>query len=266
MPQIMNRVRRKVSATAKTMTEAAYITVLNHVKFKVDPRIKYPNYKSFDEFIDVAQLKSLDQYLAERLKARLSTQDTDFYTSLTQKPFGKRTPGSKTINLTRAKQAYYYKDVNNPDLWEIGEEAEEFPLLLDFVRTLPFKRTARIVIMYDFFGNAITAHRDHALKDLCHEFIWFRSNLKKPFYLLNPWTNEKAYVQSYSAWFDTVNQLHGADKHEGPSFTMRVDGIFSDELRKQITVPAYNLASTASLWAATCPTSLAAAAARSNKG
>ena len=266
MPQLVSRVRRKVSATAKTMTEAAYITVLNHVKFKVDPRIKYPSYKSFDEFIDVSQLRSMDQYLSERLNARLERQDDAFYTSLTQKPFGKRTPGSKTINLTKAKGSYNYKDVNDPDLWEIGEEAKEFPLLVDFVRTLPFKRTARIVIMYDFFGNAITAHRDHPLKELCHEFIWFRTNLKKPFYLLNPWTNEKEYVQTYSAWFDTVNQLHGADKHEGPSFTMRVDGIFSDELRKQITSPAYNLASTAALWTATCPNSPAATAARSSKG
>jgi hypothetical protein len=245
------------------MAEAAYITVLNHVKFKVDPRIKYPSYKSFDEFIDVARLKSLDQYLSERLQARLERQDTDFYISLTQEPFGKRTPGSKTIHLTKATRPYSYREVNDPDLWEIGENAAEFPLLLDFVATLPFKRTARVVIMYDFFGNAVTAHRDHPLKDLCHEFIWFRTNLKKPFYLLNPWTNEKEYVRSYSAWFDTVNQLHGADKHEGPSFTIRVDGLFSDQLRKQITTPAYNLSSTAALWAATSQT---ATAARSNKG
>ena len=35
---------------------------------RVDPRIKYPSYKSLDEFIDVDWLKSLDGYVTERIE------------------------------------------------------------------------------------------------------------------------------------------------------------------------------------------------------
>jgi hypothetical protein len=105
--------------------------------------------------------------------------------------------------------------------------------------------------MYDPEGRAITAHRDHVSYDLCHEFIWFRTNLRKPFYMLNENTGEKQYVASHSAWFDSVNQFHGGDASGELAISIRVDGQFSDDLKAQIPVPEYNLASTPSLWACT---------------
>jgi hypothetical protein len=60
---------------------------------------------------------------------------------------------------------------------------------------------------------------DYLVTDICHEFVWFRTNLLKPFYMLNHETDEKLYVESYSAWFDSVNQFHGSDACDGLSFT-----------------------------------------------
>jgi len=40
-------------------------------------------------------------------------------------------------------------------------------------------------------------------------------------------------VTSYSVWFDSVNQFHGAYAVDGLNFSIRVDGIFNDELRKK---------------------------------
>jgi hypothetical protein len=120
---------------------------------------------------------------------------------------------------------------------------------MEFIRTLPFKATGRMLIMYDTEPRPVTAHRDHMERDICHEFIWFRTNKNKPFYMLNHVTGEQQYIDSYSAWFDTVNQFHGADGYNGLSFSIRVDGVFSDEFRAQIPLPAYNLSSTPSLWA-----------------
>jgi hypothetical protein len=105
------------------------------------------------------------------------------------------------------------------------------------------------MIIYDDLARPVTAHRDHIETDVCHEFIWFRTNLKKPFYVLNHETNEKLYVESHSAWFDSVNQYHGSEAAEGLSFSIRVDGIFSDEFRGKIPKPETNLASTPSYWA-----------------
>ena len=56
-------------------------------------------------------------------------------------------------------------------------------------------------------------------------------------------------MESYSAWFDTVNQFHGSDEYDGLSFSIRVDGIFTDRFKKRVPVPEYNRASTPALWA-----------------
>ena len=120
---------------------------------------------------------------------------------------------------------------------------------MDFIRTLPFKATGRMLIMYDFGGRPVTAHRDHDRIEVSNEFIWFRTNLTKPFFVMNKQTGERKYVESYSAWFDTVNQFHGADPAQEFSISLRVDGTFTDELRARIPVPSQNQASTASLWA-----------------
>ena len=224
---------------------------MTHVFEKVDPRIKYPCYKSFDEFFDVERLKSLDGYVRERIERRLAARgDHSFYTG----PFllDSKTPdrpGSRMIYLSQSTRPDSYFDLDRTDLWEPTEEAGEFSLLMDFIATLPFAKTGRMLIIYDDSGRAVSAHRDHTSHDVCHEFVWFRTNLDKPFYMLNPETDEKQYVESYSAWFDTVNQFHGADSRDGLSFSIRVDGVFTDEFRKRIPVPAFNRASTPALWA-----------------
>lgn len=72
----------------------------------------------------------------------------------------------------------------------------------------------------------------------------------KPFYVLDQHTGEKLYVDSFSAWFDTVNQYHGSDPADGLTFSIRVDGRFTDEFAAKIPRPGNNAASTPSYWAA----------------
>jgi hypothetical protein len=67
--------------------------------------------------------------------------------------------------------------------------------------------------------------------------------------MLNHKTGEKQYVESYSAWFDSVNQFHGVDAAEGLSFSFRIDGVFTDEFKAKIPKPEFNQASTPALWA-----------------
>jgi hypothetical protein len=106
-----------------------------------------------------------------------------------------------------------------------------------------------MLIMYDDSGRSVTAHRDHDGEELCHEFIWFRTNLEKPFYMLNPETGEKLYVTSHAAWFDTVNQYHGADRTGELSWSIRVDGRFSDAFRRKIPFPVQGRSAAPALWA-----------------
>ena len=212
----------------------------------------YPSYKNIDAFIDVARLKTLDDYVRARIERRLAAaRDLAFYTG----PFlldgaAPHLPGSRLISLTASSRQDNYYDLDRTDLWSPTGEAGEFSELMDFIATLPFSQTGRMIIMYDDSGRAVTAHRDHDSADLCHEFIWFRTNLDKPFYMLNPESGEKRYVASHAAWFDTVNQYHGADASGGLSFSIRVDGVFNDELRSLIPYPDQNRSAAPALWAA----------------
>lgn len=219
---------------------------------KVDARIRYPSHKSFDEFIDLAALKSLDAYIQERFADR-DKKDELFWTG----PYTRtllsddQRPGSRVVWLTEQIGTNHdYFNLDKPECWIETEAAEEFSEVMAFVRTLPFKATGRIIIMYDFNGKAVTAHRDHPRMDICNEFIWFRLNSVKPFYTMNNNTGEREYIKGHSAWFDTVNQFHGADAAEGLSISLRVDGKYTDELRALIPTPEKNVASTPSLWAA----------------
>jgi hypothetical protein len=223
----------------------------NLAVFPVDERIKYPSYKSLDEFLDVERLRALDGYITQRLRKRIAeASDTRFYTGPHR--FSDKSPelpGTRMVYLARSVNQDRYLDLDRFELWEPTEDAIEFALLVEFIRTLPFKATGRMLIMYDTEPRPITAHRDHMEQDICHEFIWMRTNKKKPFYMLNHVSGEKLYVDSYSAWFDTVNQFHGGDGYDGLSFSIRIDGVFTDEFKAQIPQPAYNLSSTPSLWA-----------------
>lgn len=219
---------------------------------KLDSRIKYPSYKSFDEFIDVEKLKSLDDYITEKIKQHIVTSSEEYFLNAYRLDVDSpHQPGAREIWLSRpaVAESSAYNDFDKTELWESTEEMHKFSLLMDFIETLPFQATSRILIIYDDAATYVPAHRDHLNTEICHEFLWFRTNKKKPFYMLNHKTGEKKYVDTHTAWFDSVNQFHGTDPYEGLSFSIRVDGIFSDEFKKQIPTPEFNPASTPSLWA-----------------
>ncbi len=212
--------------------------------------LEYPCYKSLDDLIDVERLRSLDSFVTEKIREHISAaNDLQFYTGpYTLDGKGGNRPGSRMIYLSQSSRPDSYFDLDRTELWKVTPASAEFAPLMDFIATLPFKSTGRMLIMYDDVDRPVTAHRDHTDTDVCHEFIWFRTNLRKPFYLLNSETQERRYVTSYSAWFDTVNQFHGSDGVPGLTFSVRVDGVFTDEFRRIIPTCDHNRAATPALW------------------
>jgi hypothetical protein len=214
------------------------------------PRPLYPSYVDFDPFIDIARLRALDRYLRDRLERRMErARDLAFYTG----PFlldgrAPDVPGPRMVYLSRSSRPDDYYDLDRTGLWRPSEESAEFPELMDFIATLPFAATGRMLIIYDDSGREVPAHRDHDRSELCHEFLWLRTNFDKPFYMLDPGTGERRYVASHSAWFDTVNQYHGADASGGLSFSLRIDGRFSDSVRERIPFPPSGRSAAPALW------------------
>jgi hypothetical protein len=213
----------------------------------------FPSYVSFDQFIDIQRLKSLDSYLTRLVQHHISEERDDFFVNQhcleAEAPYR---PGVREVWLTRTLPGtpYDYLNIDRTELWTLTPEAAEFTLLMDFIETLPFASKGRILLIYDGGGNAVPAHRDHESTSICHDFIWMRTNLKKPFYVLDQYTREKLYVEGYSAWFDTVNQYHGSDPAAGVTFSIRVDGHFTEEFRRRIPYATENRSSTPAVWAA----------------
>jgi len=225
---------------------------LDSIDQVVDSRIQYPSYRSFDALVDLERLKGLDRYVETRIRDHERRNMISFFQNAHRlDPSTPYEPGVREIWLSQTKAGvpYDYLDLDKPELWEFADAANEFSELMGFIATLPFKTTGRMLIIYDTSGNAVPAHRDHLDPELCHHFIWFRTSLRKPFYVQGGMGMNKGFVESYTAWFDTVNQFHGADACPGLSFSFRVDGVFTDELDRMIPVPDFNLASRPALWA-----------------
>jgi hypothetical protein len=214
--------------------------------------VHYPSYVDLDPFIDTAALRALDGFIAGRIRTHIeSGQDSFFLNQHRLEQGSPYRPGVREIWLSKLIEGvpYDYLDLDNPDVWEPSPESLEFTPLMEFLATLPFAATGRMIIIYDSEGNSVPAHRDHVESEVCNEFIWMRTNFDKPFYVLNPASGEKRYVASHTAWFDTVNQYHGADAADGLTFSIRVDGVFNEEFRRRIPFPGENRSSAPSLWA-----------------
>jgi hypothetical protein len=241
-----------MSEATKTLGDAAGDKAAETFEFAaVHPRVRYPSYVSFDAFLDVERLRSLDGYIRQRVRRHLAENEPrTFYTG----PYrldgaAPSRPGSRMIYLSCSELPDSYFDLDRTEVWKPGESANDFPLLMDFIATLPFEATGRMLIMYDDAAREVPAHRDHIETEVCHEFVWFRTNFHKQMYMLNHATGERQDVTSYSAWFDTVNQFHGCEAVDGLSFSIRVDGKFTEEFKAKIPRPAVNAASTPSYWA-----------------
>jgi hypothetical protein len=227
----------------------------------------YPSYVNFDPFIDVDALRALDGFIAERIEHHIAARQDSFF--LNQHPLeadAPYAPGVREIWLRQTVPGtpYDYLDLDRPERWMDAPAAREFEPLMAFIATLPFAAIGRALIIYDDVGNSVPAHRDHVDEDACHEFIWMRTRFNKRFYMLEPSSGAKCYVASHSAWFDSVNQYHGADGCDALSFSIRVDGVFNEELRRQIPFDEAKGARAAvpALWASQVKADMTLSAAR----
>ena len=100
---LASRLKHKVLVSA---TEGVGRVVMERMvqHAPVDPGIRYPCYKSFDDLIDVEHLKSLDAYLTSKIEEHEKEHDEIFYTGpLTLKATSPKLPGSRNIMLSRTQ-------------------------------------------------------------------------------------------------------------------------------------------------------------------
>ncbi len=219
-----------------------------------------PHFVELDSLIDVERLKSLDTYLKDgigriserthrsgllprawrklagalqRSRGREPARVRRFYPSLPGLRLGPDTPEAhwwKTLYLNRPQEGYRRLPIaaacRKTEVWF------ELEKLVAFVETLPFEQFGRLFLIFSDEGYDEPIHRGPVPY---MEYIWMRSNGDKRFFRYDTDTQTKHYVGSHAVWFDQ-RAWHGCDAPPRGElhFSIRVDGIFTSELREHI--------------------------------
>ena len=73
----------------------------------------------------------------------------------------------------------------------------------------------------------------HPDQGVASEFLHIRPKVSRPFYIRDARTLEKTYINSRVAWWDD-RISHGGDPVMFPTYTLRIDGTFTDHFRQKI--------------------------------
>jgi len=128
---------------------------------------------------------------------------------------------------------------------KLTEEAKYFPETVKWVEQLHgtlFEHIGRVIFFHCDHDGIPFEHRDLDAKNgvnvvMPHrnEFIHIRPNTKKAFYIWDPETKDKTYLNTRAAWWNDVD-WHGGERIMEQSYSLRIDGKFTEEFRKKLGI------------------------------
>jgi hypothetical protein len=125
-------------------------------------------------------------------------------------------------------------------------ESKYFPGVVKWVESLVdnkiFDYIGRVIFFHCEADGIPFEHRDLDAKNGIdvvvphrNEFIHVRPNTKKAFYIWDPETKNKTYLNTRAAWWNDVD-WHGGERIMEQSYALRIDGKFTDEFRKKLKI------------------------------
>lgn len=199
-----------------------------------------PVYEAMTEFLNLPDNSPIKQ-------AGLELMPKDF------KNFQERNKFTRYIKMAMGAYdpyIYYY-------LWEEGswddrtkprkltEEAIYFPNVVNWVESMVgsiFQDIGRVIFFHCEADGIPFEHRDldakngvNVVKPHRNEFIHIRPNTKKAFYIWDPEKKNKIYLNTRAAWWNDVD-WHGGEKIMEQSYSLRIDGKFTEEFRKTLGI------------------------------
>ncbi len=172
---------------------------------------------------------------------RLSTQNKRrLYLKL---KYGLYNPNS-SVYLRKPIDHNYFK-IEYEDGCRNTENTQFFPGVMSWISTLPMQEVGRVLFFVNEHDCRVEEHSDlkHSKSNRGyiaehphrHEFIWIRGSIDggKSFYVLDELTGNKFYVEGHAAWFNSFD-VHGADPSPTMTYSLRVDGRFTNSFRAQI--------------------------------
>lgn len=143
----------------------------------------------------------------------------------------------------------FYVLCDYEDSWRTSPEmiskqpmADYFPEVIVWIHSLidqkVFSHIGRALFFVQDSGGISFEHYDEYVDPECpeltSEFIHIRQTLDRPFYVRDRDTSEKIYIDSKVAYWNDQD-FHGGDPVLIPTYSFRIDGVFTAEFRKKIS-------------------------------
>ena len=196
--------------------------------------------------------KAVEEYLAlpETDPIRVAG-DPMYFTDLSN--FKNRNTFTRYLKMAMgAYDPYIYYFLWEEGSWDdrtasrkLTEEAEYFPNVVKWVEQLQgtvFEHIGRVIFFHCEADGIPFEHRDldakngiDIVKPHRNEFIHIRPNTKKAFYLWDPESKDKTYLNTRAAWWNDVD-WHGGERIMEQSYSLRIDGKFTEAFRKQLGI------------------------------
>lgn len=133
--------------------------------------------------------------------------------------------GQQSVPIIYPK-SWFTKHIKNETVET--ENTKYFKFLFDWLDTEQiFSEYGRVVVFLNEPGVSTPIHQDSPDATRKDEFIWLSLGDRKKFFVYDVETDTKHYLHSPIGTFDATN-YHGADPGEFASWSMRIDGVFSD--------------------------------------
>jgi hypothetical protein len=124
----------------------------------------------------------------------------------------------------------------------LGECSTHFPGLVKWIHTLieynVFVNIYQVNLITVDSGGIPWEHADFnsmdapnpEAADLVKEFIHIKTDCDRPFYIIDPETGERVFMNTRAAWWNE-NIWHGGLPIQRPTYTLRINGNFTEEFR-----------------------------------
>jgi hypothetical protein len=141
---------------------------------------------------------------------------------------------------------------NTMDHVDTNDIASYFPNTMQWVESLVgvvFTEVTKVLIFYvehdgdtlehtDLSPNDdLTLPLDKVHKDIDQQphFIHLRLDTSRGFYVFDPETKNKYFANSWACWFNS-KEWHSATKSIAPGWSLRIDGPFTDAIKKELNL------------------------------
>lgn len=129
-----------------------------------------------------------------------------------------------------------YLDKAKEDKTKPTANINHFPKLTEWIYKLPFKEIGRIIFFLHEHDCTLLTHRDGTgYTPHTNEFLWINPCGVKNFFIYDETTGEEHMVNSKAAFFNDLD-MHGGKPNSKMTWSLRVDGAFTDEFKKQLGI------------------------------